>query len=155
MQSHPRRPGIPATSSVLALNELLHKTDAATELGLVTPYVEAVNDAIRRNYYALGYPIDEERECHLGMTKNTDFGRVTEDEIEHMVAQVADAGAEVVAIYCTNLRGAQAVEEWEDTYGIIVLDSVATTVWGMLRKINVPTSCVQGWGMIFTRFGTD
>ncbi|KAK4936764.1 hypothetical protein LTR10_022421 [Elasticomyces elasticus] len=140
--------GIPATSSILALNELLGETHAQ-RLGLVTPYVKNVNDAIRKNYTNLGYEITDQRERHLGRTKNTEFGLVTESQIGDMVAHVAGDGADVVTVYCTNLRGARAATEWEREHGIIVLDSVATTVWGMLRKVNVQPSVVQGWGSIF------
>ncbi|KAI1622073.1 Asp/Glu/hydantoin racemase [Exophiala viscosa] len=140
--------GIPATSSIIALNELLGKTHAQ-RLGLVTPYEKNVNDAIRKNYASIGYEITEQREQHLGKTKNTEFGLVSEAQIGDMVAQVAAQNADVVTVYCTNLRGARAAVEWERKHGITVLDSIATTVWGMLHKVNVHPSAVKGWGAIF------
>ncbi|KAK5462812.1 hypothetical protein LTS15_002524 [Exophiala xenobiotica] len=143
--------GIPATSSILALNELLRKILwDPHKMGLVTPYVEAVNDAIRKNYASIGFKIMADRERYLGMTRNADFGNVTEAQLDEMVTQVAGQGADVVAIYCTNLRGARRAAVWEKEHGIVVLDSVATTVWGMLRTVGAQPSCVEGWGSIFT-----
>lgn len=141
--------GIPATSSILALNELLGKTNPQ-KMGLVTPYVKAVNDAIRKNHASIGVEITDDRERYLGMTRNTDFGDVTEAQLDEMVTQVAGQGADVVAIYCTNLRGARRASVWEKEHDIVVLDSVATTVWGMLRTVGAQPSCVEGWGSIFT-----
>ncbi|KAI1613607.1 Asp/Glu/hydantoin racemase [Exophiala viscosa] len=141
--------GIPATSSVVALNELLIKCNNQ-DMGLVTPYAQRVNDAIRKNYASIGLNVTVDRERHLGLTKNMDFGKVTETQLDEMVTQVVEQGADVVAIYCTNLRGARRASAWEEELNIVVLDSVATTVWGMLRTIGVQPSCVKGWGSIFT-----
>ncbi|EXJ90074.1 hypothetical protein A1O3_03142 [Capronia epimyces CBS 606.96] len=142
--------GIPATSSILALNELL-RASKAEKIGLVTPYLTSVVDAIRKNYAAIGFPIAPERERHLVLTKNSDFGLVTEAQLDAMVSEVANqGGADVVAIYCTNLRGARRAAAWEKTHGIVVLDSVATTVWGMLKMVNVSPASVMGWGSIFS-----
>ncbi|KAK5233550.1 hypothetical protein LTR47_005172 [Exophiala xenobiotica] len=161
--------GIPATTSILALNSLLTlvsvlgekstatatatadaKSPSPKKLGLVTPYVKPVNDAIRKSYASIGIHITDDRDRYLGMTKNTDFGNVTDTQLDEMVTQVAGQGADVVAIYCTNLRGARRAAVWEKEHGIVVLDSVATTVWGMLRTVGAQPSCVEGWGSIFT-----
>ncbi|KAL6243657.1 hypothetical protein RBB50_009650 [Rhinocladiella similis] len=150
--------GIPATSSILAMNQLLQRLESrpsarTVNLGLVTPYVKGVNDAIRANYAArFGYEITLQRERYLGMTKNTDFGNVDESTLDAMVEEVVgQGGADVVAIYCTNLRGARRATHWEQQHrGIVVLDSVATTVWGMLRTLDVDPACVKGWGALFS-----
>ncbi|EXJ95091.1 hypothetical protein A1O1_00209 [Capronia coronata CBS 617.96] len=141
--------GVPATSSIQALNELL-RASKAEKMGLVTPYLGSVVDAIRKNYAAIGWEIFPERERHLDLTQNTDFGLVTESQLDSMAADVAKQGADVVAIYCTNLRGARRAAEWEKSHGVVVLDSVATTVWGMLKMVDVPPSAVVGWGSIFS-----
>ncbi|KIW16528.1 hypothetical protein PV08_06583 [Exophiala spinifera] len=140
--------GIPATSSILSLNELLHRIKSK-RLGLVTPYVACVNQAIRKNYKSIGYEITPGRERFLSMTNNFDFGNVDESQIDAMVSEAVDAGADVVAICCTNLRGATRVPTWEHDHAIVVLDSVATTVWGMLQVTGVDPGSVKGWGSLF------
>lgn len=142
--------GVPATSSIAALNRLLARLEAK-RFALVTPYVRRVNEAIRKNYAAVGYEVGPERDRCLDLTVNADFGRVTEEQLDGMVAQVAGQGrADVVAVYCTNLRGARRAAVWEAEYGVVVLDSVATAVWGMLKAVDVSPSCVQGWGSLFS-----
>ncbi|KAL6246351.1 hypothetical protein RBB50_006587 [Rhinocladiella similis] len=140
--------GVPATSSIVSLNELLHRVKAK-RFGLVTPYIATVNEAIRENYRSIGYDITSDRERFLGMTKNADFGNVDEPQLDRMVSEVVEAGADVVAIYCTNLRGARRAPRWEREYGIVVLDSIATTVWGMLQVTGVDVSRIKDWGSIF------
>ncbi|KAJ9618041.1 hypothetical protein H2204_013190 [Knufia peltigerae] len=166
--------GIPATSSVLAMNRILEGIrrgrrhgdgdekgegrGVTVKVGLVTPYVSALNDAIRSNYSSIGYEITPARERHLGMTKNTDFADIAESTLDGMVEGVVEeGGADVVAIFCTNLAGARRAAHWEEQQQqqqqhrrIVVLDSVATTVWGMLRTIDVDPACVKGWGSIFS-----
>ncbi|KIW18188.1 hypothetical protein PV08_02476 [Exophiala spinifera] len=174
--------GVPATSSILAMNALLRGLQrrgssesvekVKPKLALVTPYVKSVNDAIRANYAAIGHEITPERERYLGMTKNTDFGNVDESTLDAMVDEVVtEGGADVVAIYCTNLRGAGRAAYWEQRHrgsnggggggsgssrGVVVLDSIATTVWGMLQTLDgVDPACVKGWGAIFQQPTTN
>lgn len=140
--------GIPATTSVLAFNECMQLI-GAKDIGLVTPYVEGVNDRIRSNYSQLGYDIAPARDVCLGLTKNSTFAEVDEPQLNQMVAHVASAGAEVILIYCTNLKAAQCTARWERQHGCTVLDSVSMVLWSMLRLKGIDTSCIRGWGALF------
>lgn len=144
-----QRTGVPTVTSTLALNEILKKLDAR-ELGLVTPYTKDVNDRIRSNYARIGVQIDDSIEQHWGGSVNTEFANIPEHTLDEMVAQVARAGAPVVTTFCTNLVAAQRVEYWEQTHNIVVLDTVATVVWDMLRAAGLNTGLVQGWGRLFS-----
>jgi len=145
--------GVPSTSSIQAMNRLIDRlapwNKPEMDLGLVTPYAKSVNDAIRKNYAATMHPIEKERERYLGLAQNTDFAQVSEAQLDEMVEDVVAGGADMVAIFCTNLRGAQRAAHWERLHKIVVLDSVATTVWGMLQAIDLDPSCIDGWGSIF------
>ncbi|KAF5639363.1 maleate isomerase [Fusarium sp. NRRL 52700] len=141
--------GIPATSSVLAMREiLLHSV--APEIGLVTPYVAQVNAAIRANFATEGLSISETRSQCSGLTSNFDFAAVQEKELDEMVAQVVENGARVILIMCTNLAAAQRAIFWERKYSVTVLDSVATVLYGMLRHLGMATSGLASeWGSLF------
>ena len=76
--------GIPATTSVLALNELLAAQGART-LGLVSPYVEDVQRRIVANYAALGIECVAER--HLDLTVNFSFAEVEPDTLRTHAAR--------------------------------------------------------------------
>jgi maleate isomerase len=38
----------------------------------------------------------------------------------------------------------------ESELGIPLLDTVSTTVWGMLRAVKVSTAQVSGWGQLYS-----
>ncbi|KAF4779153.1 ABC transporter [Colletotrichum scovillei] len=128
--------GIPATTSVLALNKALQKFDVK-DLGLVTPYTDAVQEAIIRNYSRL--------------TVNSSFGRVDETTLDGLVSAVAAQRPEAIAIFCTNLRAAQRVAFWEDKHDILVLDTVITVIWDMLRESKIDMKHLGDWGKLFSK----
>ncbi|KAF4416059.1 maleate isomerase [Fusarium acutatum] len=141
--------GIPATSSVLAMRDiLLHSM--APEIGLVTPYLTDVNAAIRENFATEGLSIAGTRSQCSGLTSNFDFAAVQEKDLDEMVAQVVKNGARVILIMCTNLGAAQRAIFWERKYSITVLDSVATVLYGMLQQLGMETSGLASeWGSLF------
>ena len=115
--------GIPATSSVLALNEALART-GVRRLGLVTPYRDDVQALIVANYAELGIACVAER--HLGLHDNFSFAYVTEAQLERMAHEVADA-----ALRCP------------------VYDSVATALWKALRLAGGDPAKIAEWGSLF------
>lgn len=138
--------GVPATTSVLALNELLDLQGART-LGLVSPYVDDVQRRIVANYAAAGIACPAER--HLDITVNFDFGSVEPDVLARMVREVAQARPDAITIMCTNLRGAHLAAALERELDIPVYDSVSTVAWKALRLAGVPAGSVAGWGRLF------
>ncbi|KAL3460275.1 Asp/Glu/hydantoin racemase [Aspergillus heterothallicus] len=146
--------GIPATTSVLALNKAC-KEFGVQRLGLVTPYVDGVQEAIVKTYAGVGIDVSEER--HLRMSKNTAFADIEEAVLDGMVAEVVKgsegkAGSvHAVTTFCTNLRAAQRVDFWEKEHGVPVFDTVTTVVWEMLRYCGVDMSPLRNWGIIFTK----
>ena len=89
-------------------------------------------------------------ERHLGICVNHDFGLVPEAQIDRMLDEVASARPQAVATYCTNLRAARLATDFETRSGITLLDTVSTTVWGMLRTAGVSPAQVQGWGRLYS-----
>ena len=140
------RTGIQATTAVLALNELMALQDIR-RLALVTPYTADVQQRIVANYAAIGVEVVAER--HLGICVNHDFGLVPETQIDALLDEVARAQPQAVATYCTNLHAARLAPGFEARSGITLLDTVSTTVWGMLRAAGVPPAQVQGWGRLY------
>lgn len=141
--------GIPATTSVIALNRVLDRVGART-MGLVTPYAAEMNERIRDKYRGIGIDIPAEQERHLVEMENIKIADVGEDVLDDMVDSVVKAGASVVTTFCTNLRAAQRVEHWEKWHDITVLDSVATVVWDMLRVTLRRPGLVKGWGRMMS-----
>jgi maleate isomerase len=142
--------GIPATTSVLAMNIILHRR-GTRNVGLITPYMRELQNAIRKNYEDDGISIQEQRSRCAGLTTNFSFAALGQDELDLMVADVVRNGAESVLVLCTNVAAVQRAKFWEDQYGIFVLDSVATVLHGMLEKLQVKLDpdFMKEWGSIF------
>jgi maleate isomerase len=141
-----KRAGIPATSSVLALNELM-QLKGVTRLGLVTPYVPDVQQRIIANYEAIGVHCVDER--HLDLSVNYAFAEVTGETLLDMIRQVAAARPQAITTFCTNLHAAAMAERVEAELGVPLLDTVSTAVWGLLRKAGADPGAIAGWGSMF------
>ena len=138
--------GIPATTSMLALNEILAAT-GVTKMGYVTPYLDAVQAKILDNYGKLGVACQGER--HLNLQDNFSFSEVPVAQLEQMTRDVAADKPEAIAIICTNLRVAPSTAKLEQETGIPVYDTIATVVWKCLKMAGVDTRRVTGWGSLF------
>jgi len=138
--------GIPACTSVLALNEILRAT-GVTRFGLVSPYLDDVQQRIVANYARAGFECVAER--HLGLRDNYSFSEVSADQLRAMAREVARGKPQAITIFCTNLRGAPLAEELERELGIPVYDSIATVVWKSLKLTGVDTRRLRGWGRLF------
>jgi len=138
--------GIPATTSVLALNEIL-AAKGAREFAIVSPYLEKVQQRIIENYARSGFQVVAER--HLELQVNYSFAEVTEDQIRSMAREVAKARPKAITTYCTNLKAAHLAKELEYELRIPLYDSVSTVVWKSLKMAGVDTRRIQGWGSLF------
>lgn len=139
--------GIPATTSVLALNKAI-KVFGVKDLGLVTPYTDDVQEAIIRTYATIGVNCEKER--HLRISKNSTFATIEESVLDGMVSEVVEKKVQAISTFCTNLRAVQRAAYWEKEHGVPVFDTVATVVWEMLRVCKVDMSPLEPWGKLFT-----
>jgi maleate isomerase len=138
--------GIPACTSVLALNEIMQITQRK-KFGLVTPYLADVQQKIVDNYSKHGYICSAER--HSGLSVNYSFSEVSESTLFDMASEVALSKPQCITTLCTNLRAAHCVEKWEAELGVPAYDSVSTAVWKSLKMCQVDTRLVKGWGSLF------
>lgn len=138
--------GVRCCTSVLALNEIMEKTQRR-RFGLVTPYLDDVQAAIVANYARSGYECVAER--HLNRSVNFSFSEVEPPQIVQMAHEVAEARPQCLTTFCTNLRAAQLAPTLEAALGLPVYDTVSTAVWKSLRVCGVDTRRVKGWGSLF------
>ena len=138
--------GIPATTSMLALNEILTTTKVKT-MGYVTPYLDAVQAKIVQNYADFGVTCRGDR--HLNLQDNFSFSEVPVEQLEQMTRDVAQEKPDAISIICTNLRVAPSVAKLEQETGIPVYDTIATVVWKCLKLAGVDTKRVKDWGSLF------
>jgi maleate isomerase len=142
--------GIAACSSVLALNEVLERT-GVRRIGLVTPYLPEVQQAIIANYAGAGLECVAER--HLLERDNFAFSEYGEALVAKLCREVAARKPDAITIFCTNLRGAPIAARLEEELRIPIYDTVATGLWKSLVLAGVAPKRVQGWGRLFSEVG--
>jgi maleate isomerase len=143
--------GIPATTSVLALNDLFRQ-HPITRFGLVTPYTDDVQAKIVHHYRQAGFECIAER--HLNLSVNFSFSEVTAATIDQQVQAVAQAQPQAITTFCTNLRAAPRVPALEAQLGIPIYDTIAVVVWKSLVLAGVDPTQVKGWGQLFSTQGS-
>jgi maleate isomerase len=139
--------GIRACTSVLGLNEIL-ATTGVNRIGLVTPYIDAVQRRIIANYAMLGITCGAER--HLGIEDNFAFAEVPPATLTAMIRAVAADKPDAIGVVCTNLRAAPLVAALEAETGIPIYDTIATAVWKSLKLAGINPANVTGWGSLFS-----
>ncbi|MDQ0323874.1 maleate isomerase [Pararhizobium capsulatum DSM 1112] len=145
------RTGIRATTSVLAMNEILSRT-RRRKVGLVTPYTADVQQKIIENYAGMG--IDCSNERHLNDPGNYSFAQWSEEQIADLIYQVAAKKPDAIMVMCTNFRAAPIVDRLERETGIPIYDSIAAVVWKSLSMANVEPGLIHGWGSLFQDFSS-
>ena len=138
--------GIPATTSTLALSDAL-KAIGATTIGLVTPYLDEIQNETISNFQKEGFDCVSEQ--HLRDPGNFSFSEITSEVIENMIREVALDDPQAIAIFCTNLRGAPLVAPLEKLLGVSIFDTVSVVVWKSLMLAGVDTRSIKGWGRLF------
>ncbi len=139
--------GIPASTSVLALNEIFDLS-GVKNFGLVTPYLDEIQEKVIGNFAAEGFECVSER--HLCDRGNFSFSEVTEETIANMVREVAADKPDAISIFCTNLRGAWIVDALEKEIGIPIYDTVSTALWKAMKLAGADPKRIKGWGRLFS-----
>jgi maleate isomerase len=138
--------GIPATTSVLAIAEILRDRQM-TKFGLVTPYLTEVQERIMANFADAGFHCIAEQ--HLNLSVNFSFSEVTTDKITSLIQDVAAERPQAIVTFCTNLRAAPLVDSLESALGIPIYDTISAVVWKSLKLAGVNPAAVKGWGRLF------
>ena len=142
--------GVPACTSVLALNEIF-KLTGVKRFGLVSPYTDDVQQKIMANYARAGIECVGER--HMGWKDNWSFSEVTPEEIAIMTHEVAASKPDAITVLCTGVQGAPFAEALERELGIPIYDSIATVVWKSLKLAGLDPKRITGWGRLFREVG--
>lgn len=144
-----QRTGIAATTAVLALNDAL-ALRGVERIAIASPYTRDVQQRIADNYARAG--IQVVAETHEGIRDNHQFGMLEPALLDQRLRLLArhEQRPQALITYCTNLRAAQLAPALEAEFGIPLLDTVSTTVWGMLRRAQWPTQPLAPWGMLFS-----
>jgi maleate isomerase len=128
------------------MSEVLAKTNSR-RIGLVTPYVNDIQQQIIANYACAD--IDCVAERHLDDHGNFSFANWSEEEITRLIREVAEKRPNAIVVLCTNFRAAPIVEQLEHELDIPIFDSIAVVVWKSLQMSGVRPDSIRGWGRLF------
>jgi maleate isomerase len=140
------RTGKPATTSTLACIDAV-RSSGARRVGFVTPYTDDVQLRIGKVWASEGIACHAER--NLGLRDNFSFGEVTPAEIADVIRAVAAEGCDAIVVLCTNMDGAAITEALERELNVLILDSVAVTLWRTMLLANADPRILSGWGRVF------
>jgi maleate isomerase len=140
--------GIKASTSVLALFDVMRERNER-RIGLASPYTSDVQAAIVKSFADEGVEVVCER--HQGIRDNFSFSQVAPETITQMIAELAPAQPDSIAVFCTNLAGAPLVNRLEQTYGVAIHDSVATAIYGAMSTVGYDRTRVAGFGRMFSQ----
>ncbi|WP_112324282.1 maleate cis-trans isomerase family protein [Oceanibium sediminis] len=140
------RTGIVATTSTLATLDGFRALGAKT-YALATPYLSEIQQAIQKNFAALGFDCVDER--HLEDPGNFSFSEYDEATVGELIREVAVSRPGAAAVFCTNFDGPRVAPGIERETGVPVLDSISVTIWHALRLAGVDTAPLAAWGQIF------
>lgn len=144
---HEVRPGVacstPITAAMAGLKALLAK-----RIALLTPYIDSVNQMLRRHIEACGIAVPV-----IGSFNHENDNEVARISLESLRAAALDLGrhpaVDAVFVSCTSLRFAEIVADLETELGKPVTSSNHALAWHCLRLAGIDDPLPR-WGRLFT-----
>ena len=123
--------GIPATTSILALDRVLREPARSHRPGLAARR-RLSGQVIVAEFAKRGYPCVAE--AHAGFSDNFSYCTVPDADIVAMIRKVAAAKPDAIVTFCTNFPAAHLVAPMEQETGIPIYDTISIGVWDALRR---------------------
>ncbi|WHZ00879.1 aspartate/glutamate racemase family protein [Neobacillus sp. YX16] len=139
---------VPSVTTAGAMVEALHACKLKN-VGVVTPYVEANNERLKKYLNEEGFEVDSFHGFEvLDMYSHAD---IPEADIYRAGLQVGSkSSVDGVFIACTQLKAVPIIKELEQELQIPVLTAVQVSMWSALKRLNIESNIVN-YGSLFTR----
>ncbi len=137
----------PVVATSEALVAALQVLDAR-RIGLITPYIKAVNEREARFLEAAGFEVLVD--VGLGMATNAEMGRAPPERWLELVRQHRNDKVDAYLVSCTAIRSAEVIDEMEQATGRPVITSNQALVWYCLRQGGI-TDRVNGFGRLLAK----
>jgi maleate isomerase len=141
--------GVPVTSATKAVTSLFREA-GVTRFGLVTPYLNDVQQEIISKYSAAGFECVGE--AHLGRDDGFAYAAIEDETWGELIRKVADTKPQAITTMCTNISGAPLAEPIERETGIPLVDSISASLWAAMKLAGGDPSRILGWGKMFAGF---
>lgn len=142
------RPGVEVTTPLTAVKAAL-KRFQAKKVGVLTPYMDAINEPLAGNLTASGWDVVRIASFFVG--NDVDVVRITESSIAEAARKVAQPPVEALVIACTGLRASALVPRLERELGIPVTTSNHALAWHSLALAGDNAPC-PGRGRLFEQW---
>jgi maleate cis-trans isomerase len=119
-------------STVGAMVDVL-RADGVNEAAFVTPYLEPVNDGLRRYLDASGIAVETLNSFFCKTT--AELGAVTEDQVIELARKTVTRSSRALFITCSQLPTLRAVPQLRREFGIPVWSSISATAWAGARAV--------------------
>lgn len=124
--------GAEVVSTIRSVRDALERR-RARRIGIITPYVEGLNEKIRASIEADGVDVAVIR--GLGITENFAIARVDPADIVRFAIDTTEGlGVDVVFASCTNFRAVEAIAGIEGALGVPVVTSNQAVLEAVLRS---------------------
>jgi maleate isomerase len=130
-----------AISVAASVREAIRRR-GARRVGVVTPYVESLNEKIRESLEADGIEVAA---IHgLGIDENFEIASVEPVRIAAMAAERFGGGADIDLLFasCTNFRALDACAEIEQTLGVPAMTSNLAALEAVLERLGAASAVV-------------
>jgi maleate cis-trans isomerase len=129
------RTGVETISTASAMIETLQH-DKVTRTAVVTPYLAAVNDGLRR--YLTAYDIDVEVLSSFECATTEALGRLTQADVLERSRATVTAASKALFIACSQLPTVNIVDGLRAEMKIPVWSSIVATGWVAARRLEAP-----------------
>jgi maleate isomerase len=117
----------------------------AKRVGLITPYIRAVNEREVKFLEAAGFSVVVD--VGVGIETNAEMGREPPERWLELVKAHRDERVDAYLVSCTAIRSAEVIGEIEQAVGRPVITSNQALVWYCLRQGGIPDR-VTGFGRL-------
>ena len=134
------RTGATVVSTAGARVDVL-RTDGVTETAVVTPYLEPVNDGLRRYLEASG--IDVEILNSFFCKTTAELGAISEDQVIELARQTVTPSSKSLFVACSQLPTLHAMAQLRGDFRIPVWSSIQATAWAGARAMTAKGLAAQ------------
>ncbi|MSQ18442.1 MAG: arylmalonate decarboxylase [Betaproteobacteria bacterium] len=120
----------------------------AKRIGLITPYIKAVNEREARFLEAAGFEVLVD--VGLGIATNAEMGREPPERWLDLVKEHRVDRVDAYLVSCTAIRSAEVIDEIEQAVGRPVVTSNQALVWYCLRQGGI-IDRVNGFGRLLSQ----
>lgn len=134
------RTGAVVVSTAGAMVDVLRE-EGLVETAVVTPYLEPVNDGLRRYLEFSGIRVETLDSLFCRTT--AELGAVTEDQVVELSRRTVTPSSKGLFVACSQLPTLQAVPQLRRDLGIPVWSSIRATAWAGARAMTAGGIPVQ------------